>query len=78
MGVEAIQRGFLKAKVIEDATGLDIDAENRMVIERMEKIRKNILKPIGIINAFKKAALGAHSNGDSPRHSAILGVDKFE
>jgi len=78
--VEAIQRGFLKAKVIDasDAIGLDIDAENRMVIDRMEKIRKNILKPIGIINAFKKAALGAPSHGDSPRHSAILGVDKFQ
>ena len=54
--VEAIQKGFLKAKVIEDASGLDIDAENKVVIERMEKIRRGIVKPVGIINAFKKAA----------------------
>ena len=52
---DAIQRGFLKAKAVEDSMGLDMDATNTVVVERVDLIRKNVLKPIGIINAMKKA-----------------------
>lgn len=53
---EAIRLGFLKAKQVDDASGLDIDAENKVVVERMEKIKKSILKPVAVINAFRAAA----------------------
>lgn len=53
---EAIRRGFLKAKEVEETDGLDIDAENKVVVERMDKIRKNVLKSMGVIKAFKNAA----------------------
>jgi len=58
---DAIMRGFLKARIIEDATGLDIDPANRMVIDKTEKIRKRLLKPLGVISAFKLAAAAASS-----------------
>lgn len=56
---DAIMRGFLKARVIDDDAGLDIDPQNRMVIEKTEKIRKRLLKPLGVISAFKLAAAAA-------------------
>ena len=55
---EAIRRGFLKAHEVEDTAGLDIDTENKVVVERMEKIRRNVLKSVGVINAFKMGAGG--------------------
>ena len=57
---EAIKKGFLKAKEIEDASGLEIDAENRMVIDRVAMIKKNVLKSVGIIGAFRKEIGRAH------------------
>lgn len=56
---EAIRLGFLKAKLVEDASGLDIDAENKVVVERMDMIKKSILKPVAVINAFRMAAAQA-------------------
>ena len=54
MSVEvAIKRGFLKARVIDDDSGLDIDPLNRMVVERTDKIRRQIVIPLGVIGAFK-------------------------
>ena len=53
---EAIKRGFLKAREIQDTKGLNIEAENKVVIERMDKMRKNVLKSVGVLNAFRKAA----------------------
>jgi len=53
---DAIKRGFLKAKVVDDPSDLDIDAENKMVVNRMDMIRKNVLKGMGVINAFRKAS----------------------
>jgi len=53
---DAIMRGFLKARVIDDDSGLDIDPENQMVVEKTQTIRKRLLKPLGVISAFKMAA----------------------
>jgi len=53
---DAIMRGFLKARVIDDESGLDIDPENQMVVEKTQTIRKRLLKPLGVISAFKMAA----------------------
>lgn len=58
---DAIMRGFLKARVIDDPKGLDIDPSNRMVIDKTEKIRKKLLKPLQAISAFKMAAAAAAS-----------------
>jgi hypothetical protein len=56
---DAIMRGFLKARIIDDPNALNIDPENRMVIDKTEKIRKRLLKPLGVISAFKMAAAAA-------------------
>jgi len=53
---DAIMRGFLKARVIENAHGLNIDPENKMVIDKTQKIRERLLKPLKVISAFKMAA----------------------
>ena len=54
---DAIMRGFLKARVIDDdAALLDIDPENKMLIDKTEKIRQRLLRPLGVISAFKLAA----------------------
>lgn len=53
---DAIMRGFLKARIIEDAHGLNIDPENKMVIDKTQKIRERLLKPLKVISAFKMAA----------------------
>ena len=52
---DAIKRGFLKARIIDDESCMDVDPLNRMVIERTEKIRRQIVKPLGVIGAFKTA-----------------------
>lgn len=53
---EAIRKGFLKAKVVDNADGLNIDAENHMVVERMDMMKNNVLKRLGVISALRKAA----------------------
>ena len=53
---DAIMRGFLKARKIDDAHGLDIDPNNQMVIDKTASIRKKLLKPLSVISAFRKAA----------------------
>lgn len=53
---DAIMRGFLKARIIEDAHGLNIDPQNKMVIDKTKKIRDRLLKPLKVISAFKMAA----------------------
>lgn len=53
---DAIMRGFLKARILENAHGLNIDPENKMVIDKTQKIREKLLKPLKVISAFKMAA----------------------
>ena len=53
---DAIMRGFLKARIIDEDSGLDIDPENQMVIEKTDKIRQHLLRPLSVISAFKMAA----------------------
>ncbi|ESO08150.1 hypothetical protein HELRODRAFT_190915 [Helobdella robusta] len=56
---DAIMRGFLKARLIEDASGLNIDPQNKMVIDKTKKIRAKLLNPLKVISAFKNAAAAA-------------------
>lgn len=60
---DAIGRGFLKAKEVDDPTELDIEPENTMYVEKVEQIKKKILRPIKVINMFK-AARSANMGGD--------------
>jgi len=60
---DAIMRGFLKARLIEDDSGLDIDPQNTMLIEKTQTIRKRLLKPLGVISAFKMAAAASTPTG---------------
>jgi len=59
---DAIMRGFLKARLLESSFGLNIDPENRMVIDKTDIIRKNLLRPLGVISAFKRAAREGAAN----------------
>ena len=54
--VDAIKKGFLKGSNIKDSKGLNIDAKNEVVIEAMGKIKKNVLNPLSVIVAFRRAA----------------------
>jgi hypothetical protein len=60
---DAIMRGFLKARLLQNSYGLNIDPENRMVIDKTDMIRKRLLRPLSVISAFKKAA----KDGASPK-----------
>ena len=53
---EAIRRGFLKARLVEDTVGLDIDADNKIVVQAVAKIRRNLMGTMGVISALKRAA----------------------
>ena len=59
---DAIMRGFLKARKIDDPSSLDINPENKMIIDKTEKIRQKILRPLRVLGAFKKAAMLASNN----------------
>lgn len=62
--VDAIKKGFLKGREVEDATGLNIEAENKVVVQRIGKIRKNVLKSMEVISAFRRAARHSESEGE--------------
>lgn len=52
---DAIKRGFIKATVVKDPSTLDIDPENRVVIENISKIKKKLLNPLKAMAAMKRA-----------------------
>jgi len=52
---EAIKRGFIKATVVKDPSTLDIDPENKMVVDKVEMLRKKLLRPMAVMAALKKA-----------------------
>ncbi len=56
---DAIMRGFLKARKIDNPATLDIDPKNKMLVDKTEKIRKKLIQPLSVISAFKKAASDA-------------------
>ena len=53
---DAIKKGFIKATVVKDPNSLDIDPENRMVINKVNTIRKKLLNPLRAMAAMKKAS----------------------
>ena len=52
---DAIRKGFLKGREVQDTFGLDIDAENKNVTRRISKIRKNVVRSIAVVAAFRRA-----------------------
>lgn len=56
---EAIRRGFFKSVVVEDPSTLNIDATNRVVVDRIDRVRKNVLRGVRVISAFSKALKAA-------------------
>ena len=59
--VEAIQLGFLKAHVVKDPTTLDIATENKVVVDRIDKM-KTIVSGLGALSSLKMAAAGQKSS----------------
>jgi len=54
---EAIRRGLFKAVLVSDPSTLsNIDASNRVVVERIDRVRKNVLRNMKTIAAFRKHA----------------------
>ena len=62
---DAIMRGFLKARKIDRTASMDIDPENKMLVDKTETIRKKVLQPLKVISAFKRAAKFANTNRDT-------------
>jgi hypothetical protein len=54
---EAIKRGFFKCSLVDDSTSLaDIDSSNRLTVNRVEHVRKNVLRGMNVFSAFKQLA----------------------
>lgn len=51
--LEAIRRGFLKAKLIDDPTKLDIDPHNKMVVHSINKMR-HMVTGLSALSAMKE------------------------
>ena len=56
---DAIKRGFIKATIVKDPNSLDIDPENKLVVEQLQNIRKKLLNPMKAIATLRKAAAAA-------------------
>ena len=69
---DAITRGFFKAKQIDDPTGLHVSAENSVVVENIDKVRKSVLKPLGVLKAMR----GGGDNGDSVEQDGSVESEK--
>ena len=54
--VEAIEKGYVEGRKVEDTTDLNVDKRSRIVVELIGRIRKNILNPLSVIIAFRRAA----------------------
>ena len=53
---DAIKRGFIKATFVKDPSSLDIDAENKVFIDKVHTIRQKLVKPMAALSALRKAA----------------------
>ena len=48
-----------------DAARLNVDATNKVVVKKIGKIKKNVLKSLSVISAFRKAAIEKANGGES-------------
>ena len=63
---EAIQRNLLDAKLIEgdgsEELGLNIDRSSAVVVQCRDKIRRNVMKKLRVLSAFKAAIAKKQEN----------------
>ena len=55
----AIQRGLLNARLLaddDDLVTLGVDRKDALVVERIDRLRTNVLSKLRVVNAFKAAA----------------------
>uniref|UniRef100_A0A0B7AQ49 SH3 domain-containing protein n=1 Tax=Arion vulgaris TaxID=1028688 RepID=A0A0B7AQ49_9EUPU len=50
---EAIMRGFIKARIVTDPSKLEIDPENKIVVEKLASAKSKLLKSVKAIKAFQ-------------------------
>lgn len=64
--LEAIRRGFLKAKIVDDPSTLDIDPTNKMVVQSINKM-KRLVTGLSALSAMKESAnrLSTSSNASA-------------
>ncbi len=54
---DAVKRGLFKCRPVDDTSSFDeIDASNRVVADRIQHVRNNVLRNMKIISALKKSA----------------------
>ncbi|CAH1781428.1 unnamed protein product [Owenia fusiformis] len=59
---DAIMRGFLKARLVDESEShsLDINPENKIVIEKVQSIKKKLFQPLKILRALKATGQIGH------------------
>ena len=50
---DAIMKGYVKARIVNDPSNLDIDPENKIVVQRMKTVQENVVTAVKVSNAFK-------------------------
>ncbi|XP_059163588.1 dystonin-like isoform X2 [Physella acuta] len=50
---EAIMKGFIKARIIADPSKLEINPENKIVVEKLSNAKSKLLKSVKALKAFK-------------------------
>ncbi|XP_046577887.1 uncharacterized protein LOC124285660 isoform X3 [Haliotis rubra] len=50
---EAIMKGFIKARVVADPSKLDIDPENKIIIQKFENAKTKLLRGVKAMRMFK-------------------------
>ena len=63
---DAIKKGFIKATVVKDPTSMDISPENKMVVEKVDLIRKKLINPLKTIAAMREAVEHKKNENDVP------------
>src|SRR6218665_281053 len=53
--VDAIQKGSLQAKLVEDVAGLHVSPSNAVIVDRIQKINRRIIKGTQVIAALQQA-----------------------
>lgn len=50
---EAIMKGFIKARIVADPSKLEVDPENKIVVEKLASAKSKLLKSVKAIKAFQ-------------------------
>lgn len=52
---EAIKRGFIKARIVTDENSLDVDPNNRIIIQKFEHAKDKLFRGVKAVKAFQAA-----------------------